>query len=328
MNTAKDAEKLRDRLTAEGKSKAEIIRALTACCMDWPYVFGSYGQMCTPENRRKYAGYRPDHKAKIYGACPVLSGKEGLCAGCKWNGCRMFDCRGFNSWLAAQAGLALFGGTVTAQWETQSNWAVKGDIRDMPRDLVCCVFREGHTGMYLGNGLVRHCSTRVKEEPLPGTPRWLRYGIPAGLYRTEELRKAGLNVDESKNIPTLRRSSQGEAVKELQTLLSAKYGADLDADGEFGKKTEQAVKAFQSAHGLTADGIAGPKMWKALGVTPGSSNPDTAEDPTSCLSEELPQAGVWVAQEAWQTLKAAIAMAGDIIKEYEQGGIGSHETNH
>ena len=31
---------------------------------------------------------------------------------------------------------------------------------------------------------------------------------------------------------------------------------------------------------------------------------------------------------AEEAVQAAIAMAGDIIKEYEQGGIGSHETNH
>jgi peptidoglycan hydrolase-like protein with peptidoglycan-binding domain len=32
----------------------------------------------------------------------------------------------------------------------------------------------------------------------------------------------------------------------------------LVADGKLGPKSQQAIKAFQSAHGLTADGIAGP----------------------------------------------------------------------
>ena len=37
-----------------------------------PYVFGAWGQPCTPETRKKYAGYRPEYKSKIYGECPVL----------------------------------------------------------------------------------------------------------------------------------------------------------------------------------------------------------------------------------------------------------------
>lgn len=37
-----------------------------------PYVFGAWGQECTPETRRKYAGYHPEYKSKIYGECPVL----------------------------------------------------------------------------------------------------------------------------------------------------------------------------------------------------------------------------------------------------------------
>ena len=252
-----------------GNSKPEIIRELSGACVGWPYVFGAAGELCTPSVRRKYASYRPDHAAAITSACPVLSGKQATCAGCKWDGCRCFDCRGFTRWLLAQVNLNLYGGTVSAQWETSSNWVINGDIKDMPHGLICCVFREGHTGMYVGDDLTRHCGGKkgyVQEEPLPGSPKWLWYGIPAGLYTNEELRKAGVNVDESKNIPTLRRGSEGEAVEELQFLLNSKYGADLDIDGKFGAKTESAVKAFQKAHGLTADGVVGPKTRKALGL--------------------------------------------------------------
>ena len=38
-------------------------------------------------------------------------------------------------------------------------------------------------------------------------------------------------------------------------------------DGQFGSLTESAVKAYQQANGLTADGIVGQKTWsKLLGV--------------------------------------------------------------
>jgi peptidoglycan hydrolase-like protein with peptidoglycan-binding domain len=58
--------------------------------------------------------------------------------------------------------------------------------------------------------------------------------------------------------PILGLSSTGKLVK----LVQAKVGAG--ADGIFGQKTEAAVRAFPSAHGLDPDGIVGPKTWKAL----------------------------------------------------------------
>jgi len=48
--------------------------------------------------------------------------------------------------------------------------------------------------------------------------------------------------------------------------VQAKVG--VVADGIFGTKTEAAVRAFQSAHGLDPDGIVGPKTWRALDSVP------------------------------------------------------------
>ena len=58
----------------------------------------------------------------------------------------------------------------------------------------------------------------------------------------------------------LKLGSQGKEVKELQEFLGIK------ADGDFGPKTEVAVKKWQSANGLKADGIVGPKTWDAMGL--------------------------------------------------------------
>ncbi|MFY0527353.1 peptidoglycan-binding protein [Archangium gephyra] len=66
--------------------------------------------------------------------------------------------------------------------------------------------------------------------------------------------------------PTLREGARGEPVRALQNRLN-QLGFNVGAaDGSFGPKTEAAVKAFQRAKGLTADGVVGPKTWDKLGI--------------------------------------------------------------
>jgi lysozyme family protein len=64
------------------------------------------------------------------------------------------------------------------------------------------------------------------------------------------------------DFPVLRRGAKGEWVVKLQEAL------DITADGDFGSKTEAALKAFQEADGLEPDGIAGPVTYRALGLIP------------------------------------------------------------
>lgn len=61
----------------------------------------------------------------------------------------------------------------------------------------------------------------------------------------------------------LQHGDRGQAVLQLQKQLNAQ-GAKLFADGDFGDKTEAAVRAYQLKVGLVADGIAGPKTLAAL----------------------------------------------------------------
>lgn len=64
----------------------------------------------------------------------------------------------------------------------------------------------------------------------------------------------------------LQRGAKGDEVRQLQETLDA-LGYDLGksgADGDFGAKTEAAVKAFQTAAGLTADGIVSDATADAL----------------------------------------------------------------
>ncbi|GAA3504350.1 D-Ala-D-Ala carboxypeptidase family metallohydrolase [Streptomyces albogriseolus] len=65
---------------------------------------------------------------------------------------------------------------------------------------------------------------------------------------------------------TLSQGASGADVTQLQIRLSGYpgYGAVLAVDGEFGPATTAALKRFQSAYGLAADGVAGPNTFSKL----------------------------------------------------------------
>jgi peptidoglycan hydrolase-like protein with peptidoglycan-binding domain len=70
-------------------------------------------------------------------------------------------------------------------------------------------------------------------------------------------------------IVTVRHGSQGDAVRGVQEEfqfrnLSGDPSKGLAVDGIFGTRTEEAVRGFQQALGITADGIVGPVTWRAL----------------------------------------------------------------
>ncbi len=57
--------------------------------------------------------------------------------------------------------------------------------------------------------------------------------------------------------------SKGSGVTELQKLLN-NNGYNLSVDGDFGAKTQAAVKDYQQKNGLSVDGIVGTNTWGAL----------------------------------------------------------------
>jgi len=62
---------------------------------------------------------------------------------------------------------------------------------------------------------------------------------------------------------TVQQGASGPAVQAVQAELVA-HGALLDGDGAFGPATAAAVRAFQTSHGLTADGIVSATTWRVL----------------------------------------------------------------
>ena len=70
----------------------------------------------------------------------------------------------------------------------------------------------------------------------------------------------------------LRYGSRGESVRQVQSRLNKLGYWCGTADGIFGVNTRSAVRRFQSAKGLSVDGIVGPKTYSALGISPSSSS--------------------------------------------------------
>jgi peptidoglycan hydrolase-like protein with peptidoglycan-binding domain len=67
----------------------------------------------------------------------------------------------------------------------------------------------------------------------------------------------------------LQMGSRGPHVATLQSRLNTVQSPspNLQADGVFGMKTAQAVRAFQQRRGLSADGVVGPRTAAALGLS-------------------------------------------------------------
>lgn len=67
-------------------------------------------------------------------------------------------------------------------------------------------------------------------------------------------------------LPMLQKGEKSDTVRALQILLIG-YGfgcGSYGADGDFGAATEKAVRRYQTAHALDADGIVGPETWRSL----------------------------------------------------------------
>jgi len=86
---------------------------------------------------------------------------------------------------------------------------------------------------------------------------------------------------------TLYNGSKGESVRELQQALIALGYLSGKADGIFGNKTENAVRAFQKARNLKVDGLAGKKTRSLLleaAVSSSSPAPATAQSGSQSAS--------------------------------------------
>lgn len=83
---------------------------------------------------------------------------------------------------------------------------------------------------------------------------------------------------------TSRRGSSGSEVRQIQEKLKRWGYYNGSVDGIYGSRTEAAVKKFQRANGLTADGIAGKNTLAAMGITSQSSGGGSGSNDLNLLS--------------------------------------------
>lgn len=134
----------------------------------------------------------------------------------------------------------------------------------------CVVWKPGHIGVYIGDGLAVECTYRwddgvqitavhnMGEKPGYNGRTWEKHGkLPWVTYLTEE-DTGKPNSDFQVHMRTLRRGSKGEDVRALQILLAANgcKGNMYDAGyGSFGANTEEAVKLYQRKNCLPITGV-------------------------------------------------------------------------
>lgn len=140
----------------------------------------------------------------------------------------------------------------------------------------------------------------------------------------------------------LKKGSKGDDVIALQHLLNVE-GYKVTIDGDFGSKTETAVKMLQKAHNLEQDGIVGAKTWAVLGVKPQNA-PLNLKKSTRTITEIIvhctaTKEGVATTTEqikhyhmthGWTDIayNYVIELDGSIHNGRDVNKVGGHTTNH
>jgi len=195
--------------------------------------------------------------------------------GSRWIGHQVWDCSGLFRWAYRQLGTDCAHGSnsifkrycrETGRLRNGKKYTTNEELKPGTAVFTGVEGDHGHIGLYIGGGWVIEAKGTqygvVKSKVTES--KWTFWGeLTAVEYGRTPETPGG---QEEETVKTLRRGDKGEAVKDLQKKLISlgyalpKYGAD----GDFGKETEAAVKAFQADNGLKADGIAGEKTLAAL----------------------------------------------------------------
>jgi spore coat assembly protein SafA len=107
-------------------------------------------------------------------------------------------------------------------------------------------------------GAARAAVQQAQDQGLLGQPFQTSGAAPATA-------PAATTMGSNAGQPNLRHGARGPAVAELQRQLIAAGFNPGPVDGQFGPRTEAAVRQFQAAQGIKVDGWVGPQTWGRLG---------------------------------------------------------------
>lgn len=240
----------------------------------WVYWYGTCGYACTESLLTRKARQYPAHYSsgrmaryrRDIAEGRVCADCIGLFKACAWDKDGDITTR--------ESAYASNGHPDHGARTALSQCTVKGDIETIPEIPGLAVWTKtgAHIGVYVGGGDVveaRGFSYGVQRNRLRqrGFVTWGLY--PYAEYTAEEVALAESAVKSAASapaytLPTLRKGDRGTPVQVLQWLLNERGHDAGTADGIFGAKTLTAVKAFQKANGLTADGAVGTKTWTCL----------------------------------------------------------------
>jgi peptidoglycan hydrolase-like protein with peptidoglycan-binding domain len=115
-----------------------------------------------------------------------------------------------------------------------------------------------------------------------------------------------LGMDE----PELEKGQSSEWAQYLQQLLQQAGYWSGDADGEFGDALEEAVKEFQAAYGLTADGVVRADTWAALtgGGAQASQSQDPEEQQVLIDGNNIPELMYLLSFDSWEAWAQSIGL--------------------
>ena len=146
------------------------------------------------------------------------------------------------------------------------DWGAIGTLPEIPG---LALFTDGHIGYYVGGGYAVEwrgfnygcVKTRVKDR---AWKNWAK--LPFIDYGDSSVTTPSPAIIYVLGSRSLKKGTTGSDVKTLQELLNQLtiVTPALEVDGDFGSKTEAAVKAFQKKVGIKQDGIYGDETHKAL----------------------------------------------------------------